>query len=544
MPAPARDRPVGQCPVCLGWGEKRQQTVCGACAKWRRAFPGRHACRRCGHANHVSRDGLCRSCLQILRTDDPKWVFNPVPGRPVQLGFLLPGVRLARAVPLLLPANRKNKVAQETLDDVAPAKEKWRWLAQPQPAQPVSPHLIDPEQTVLFEARRDWSCLTVGSLDQLPALTPAAEALVEDLKQHARARGWNKASLNNGAKTLRILLAWVGTDAPIHEADIRALTGRPGTTIRRVLQFLDERGMVTPDPARQGTAVQRTIHQRLQTLPEPIADELHRWVKVVRGEGRREHRELPFSTIRSYLNCFYPVLMAWTDHITSLREITHADIQAALDERPGITARNLLPALRSLFRALRQERVIFRDPTRGITLASIRRLPVPIPTDQLQGLLDRTGGPMAKLIVALIAIHGLGKKETTHLLVNDLDLSAGRLLVRRPAGPHTVYFDQLTHTLAIGWLRERHHRWPLTTSTRLLVTAQTAADTTDPPIAHTVMDAIFQKLGLTPSKLRQDRILDEARHTADPVHLMRVFGLTAKPAMHYIQTAHPERRSK
>jgi hypothetical protein len=100
----------------------------------------------------------------------------------------------------------------------------------------------------------------------------------------------------------------------------------------------------------------------------------------------------------------------------------------------------------------------------------MRRLPVPIPTDQLQGLLDRTGGPMAKLIVALIAIHGLGKKETTHLLVNDLDLSAGRLLVRRPTGPHTVYFDQLTHTLAIGWLRERHHRWPLTTSTRLLVT--------------------------------------------------------------------------
>jgi hypothetical protein len=58
------------------------------------------------------------------------------------------------------------------------------------------------------------------------------------------------------------------------------------------------------------------------------------------------------------------------------------------------------------------------------------------------------------------------------------------------------------------------------------------------------MDAIFQKLGLSPSKLRQDRILDEARHTADPVHLMRVFGLTAKPAMHYVQAAHPERRSK
>lgn len=35
--------------------------------------------------------------------------------------------------------------------------------------------------------------------------------------------------------------------------------------------------------------------------------------------------------------------------------------------------------------------------------------------------------------------------------------------------------------------------------------------------------------------------LDEARHTADPVHLMQVFGLTAKPAMDYIRAAHPER---
>ena len=182
--------------------------------------------------------------------------------------------------------------------------------------------------------------------------------------------------------------------------------------------------MVIPDPARQGTAVQRTIQQRIQALPDAIAGELRQWVQVVRGEGRREHRELPFATIRSYLNCFYPVLAAWTERITSLREITRDDIRAALDERPPVTARNLLPALRSLFRALRQERIIFRDPTRGITLPAMRRLPVPIPTDQLRGLIDRADGPMAKLIVTLIAIHGLGKKETTRLLIDDLNLSS------------------------------------------------------------------------------------------------------------------------
>jgi len=57
-----------------------------------------------------------------------------------------------------------------------------------------------------------------------------------------------------------------------------------------------------------------------------------------------------------------------------------------------------------------------------------------------------------------------------------------------------------------------------------------------------VMDAIFGRLGLSPGQLRRDRILDEASHTADPVHLMRVFGISAKTAMTYVQAAHPERR--
>lgn len=533
-----RNWPVGQCPVCLGWGQMRQSTCCAACAKWRRAFPAQLACLRCSRVTHVSRDGLCRPCLLIIRTEDPGWILSPQPGRPLQLAFLLPGVRLPRASSLILPANRKDKQAP---GDITTARRAIR-PARPRPAQPVSPHLADPAQAVLFDARRDWSFLNAGELDQLPSLTPAASVIAGELDRHARACGWTSASRNNATKTLRILLAWIGAGAPIPEADIRALHARPGTTIRRVLQFLGERGMVIPDPARQGTAVERAIQQRVATLPEGIAGELLQWVKVVRGEGRRAHRELPFSSVRSYLNCLYPVLAAWSQHITSLREITRDDIQAALGQRPGVTAHNLLPALRSLFRALKQERAIFRDPTRGITLPAMRRLPAPIPADLLRGLIDRAGTPIAKIAVALIAIHALGKKETTRLLLDDPDLPRGQLLVRRPAGTHTIYLDELSRTLMTGWLRERHLRWPLTRNPHLLVTSQSAAGTAGPPITLGVLDAIFGRLGLSPSKLRQDRILDEARHTADPVHLMRVFGLTANPAMNYVRAAHPERR--
>jgi integrase len=284
------------------------------------------------------------------------------------------------------------------------------------------------------------------------------------------------------------------------------------------------------------------VEQRIQTRPEPIAAELHRWVVVLRGDGRRTHPAMPFETIRKYLSYLHPILTGWAGRVTSLREITNDDIRHALGSRPGSPGRDLLSALRSLFQALKQERVIFRDPTRGIGLSHIERLPVPIPTGRLHGLIDQADDTMAKLVVAFIAIHGLGPREIRHLHLTDLDLSRGRLTVQRDL-PHTVYLDELTHTLAGQWPRDRHQRWPLTANPYLLVSQQTAADARLPPVSTMVINDIFRRLGLSPSKLRQDRILDEARHTTDPIHLMRVFGIAAKTAMKYIYAAHPERRS-
>jgi site-specific recombinase XerD len=547
MPAHNKTWPIGQCPVCLGWGEKRQCTACPGCAKWRRAFPSQKPCLRCAHLHHVNGDGLCRACSQLLRHDDPDWIFHRTPGQPVQLTLIIPGIRPPRAAPLLLPARRKrpSTAPEHSLRDAVVTRNRWHWwLAASSTERQISPHLINPAQTTLFDIRRDWSCLAVGELDELPALTPEAHALLEEFQRHARRNGWNTTPRVMGATTLKILLAWVGAAAPIHEADIRALAARRGTTIRRVLQFLQTMGMVIPDPDRHGDPVERTLQRRISALPDRIAEELRRWVLVLRGQGRRPHAEFPFTTIRTYYNSLSPILTLWTSHVASLREITPADIEAALDAQPPTTARNLLSALNSLFRALKQERLIFRDPTRGISLTAIRRLPTPIPTDQLRGLIDRPDGVMAKLVVALIAIHALGKKETEHLLLADLDLQAGRLrLTRHGTQRHTVYLDGTTHALAVEWLQQRRRLWPHTTNPHLLVSQITAADPTHPPIAHTITDALFQRLGISPGRLRRDRILDEAHHTADPVHLMRIFGIGAKAAMTYIQAAHPERRA-
>jgi len=42
-------------------------------------------------------------------------------------------------------------------------------------------------------------------------------------------------------------------------------------------------------------------------------------------------------------------------------------------------------------------------------------------------------------------------------------------------------------------------------------------------------------------RIREDRLLHEATVTADLVHLIRVFGVSASTAMRYVHAAHPER---
>ncbi|TMR09277.1 hypothetical protein ETD86_44255 [Nonomuraea turkmeniaca] len=58
-----------------------------------------------------------------------------------------------------------------------------------------------------------------------------------------------------------------------------------------------------------------------------------------------------------------------------------------------------------------------------------------------------------------------------------------------------------------------------------------------------LVHAMLTPLGISPTRLRQDRILDEAKHTEDPIHLMKVFGISDSTAMKYIYAAHPDRQS-
>jgi len=159
-------------------------------------------------------------------------------------------------------------------------------------------------------------------------------------------------------------------------------------------------------------------------------------------------------------------------------------------------------------------------------------------------MIDRAPGPASKLIVALVAIHALGPTEVPRLLSDDLDLSQGQLRVRRPGRRHLVYLDNVTYELTADWLRERHRLWPFSSNPHLIVSQMSAMDTEGPAVSRGTIKNIFAQLGVSAQQVRIDRVFHEAQLTADPLHLMRLFGISEGTAVRYVQTAHPERTGK
>ncbi|WP_326841316.1 hypothetical protein OHB33_03000 [Streptomyces sp. NBC_01558] len=432
------------------------------------------------------------------------------------------------------------------------------WLGSPVPAptslrhlyvapeRPVSEHVAAQGQERLFELRRDWRPVVELTRQKLPSLTDSAERLLADLDSVMKQEMWSAVTRTKTRHTLTVLLSWLGAEAPLLETDIRALVdNRPlKFSGRRVTQFLESRGLLIPDAEFRRDAHQKRLEAELAALPETIAQELSVWIRAVRGEGKWEHTGRTYRSIVRYWHVLDPIVKMWcADGIESLREVTHDDVKKAIATRKGTPARSIHIVLRNVFRALRQEGAIFRDPTRGLVFAGINKTPPSVPSDRLADVLSHARNDFQRFVMVLVCVHALSGTDMRHLLLTDLDLSRERLIVRRPGKRHTIYLDELTYRCASAWLRERHRRWPVTTNPHLLINRWTAVDTTHSPIG-TTFTAIFRPTGLTMPTLRQDRIRDEAFEIDDPLHLMRLFGISSQTAMRYITAAHPERTAK
>ena len=68
---------------------------------------------------------------------------------------------------------------------------------------------------------------------------------------------------------------------------------------------------------------------------------------------------------------------------------------------------------------------------------------------------------------------------------------------------------------------------------------QSAMDSRSQTVGLTAIRALRKPVGVTPSTLRADRILDEARNNAGPIHLMRIFGTCAGTALKYVSRPTP-----
>ncbi|MFE9503392.1 hypothetical protein ACFYO6_12840 [Streptomyces anthocyanicus] len=339
-----------------------------------------------------------------------------------------------------------------------------------------------------------------------------------------------------------MITAWLGVEAPIEEADLWAIA-RLGNSYhaRRLIPFLTERGLLIADHVRHTDPHRAGVGRLRRRIPAHLLPEVDVWIAVLRGEGRRPSRPFPWKTVNGYLGYATPVLEAWGPSVTSLREITTDAVQEVLDDASG--AVGVFTALRSLFKALKRERVIFHDPARSATFAFRVVVRRSVPSDQLIGLIDRAPTASGRVAVALTAIHALRAHTIRGILLSDLNRSQGTLSVPGASGrqKRLVYLDSFTLSLIATMLRERAERWPHSTNPYLLITRVTAHDPANPQMSHKAFQHFFRRLGLNAEQVRIDRILDEARATADPVHLMTVFGITEDTAMDYLVSAHPEK---
>ncbi|GAA2609209.1 hypothetical protein [Streptomyces lienomycini] len=505
------------CPQCQAWG-CGHKGLCRGCYIWGARARPVGDCVRCGGGPLPLREGWCHGCLRHRALLGP--AYDHVSWRQLRL-------------------------TEESLDRHAartnlcpPGRKRAKTSAQSHPSEVITPGVVPYGQQKLFPAERDWSALRRATL---PEPQPEAVRLLATFDAHARAHAWTNHARKAAAHVLRIAATWLGTHDPFAEYDLRAIsaaTGRGSSCRPRALNaFLAERGLLLPQPRPAISSVEAFVEQVIAGYPPRIADELASWARRLRSHSDRPPTE--WHTLRRYLSYLRAPLADWTGRYQTLRQVTADDVHAAVTAVKGDRAHERAVALRSIFRALKQAKIVFTDPTRGLSVTRNEPPPTTLPPDRLAGLLDITDRPAIRFALALVTLHALNGTDLNRLTLGDVISARAQLLVRRPHSRHTVHHDEVTLRLLHTWLRHRHQRWPRTANPHLFVTRQTVIHTG--PASNNYFPAAFQRLGLTLNGLRTDRMLDEARDTADPVHLVRVFGISIATAMKYVHTAHPHR---
>jgi hypothetical protein len=336
-------------------------------------------------------------------------------------------------------------------------------------------------------------------------------------------RGWPSELTERVAEAVASLLS-ESHDGTVDEAAISALVKRR-LPVRHTRDFLVGEGLAS---SAEQASTSDWLESRLAELGVTIAEEVRIWVEVLAGSSTRAPARAPV-TMRTYLTVAQVPLAAFSAQYSSLREVRPEDVHTQLEPLTGSTRAMTGTALRSLFRTLKARRAIFADPT--VRLRPGRgpeRAVLGLEPEVRRHLLDGVDRADYRLVILLVGVHALTRRQVMHLALSDIGPEATSITVDKIRR----ILDPLTREHLIEWLTLRERRWPRTANPYVFVNKHTALGLGH--INQSIVTTIFAGLPTTASDLRTDRLVSEAASCGrDALHLARLFGLSPRTAMRY-----------
>lgn len=486
---------TGSCDDCLCWTALLLRGACPACLLFRRE----HAvatCPGCRRNLPIGAAGYCRLCQTAARSNG-----GMDPGEGVQL--FIGGVAWAprRVQPGRLPTSAPTEPAFPE-----PGSERFVQVR----LRPLPVAKKRPAPAAQRPPRRDGRVAPESAHPLLAAAVGFGEA-----------RGWSPEVIGRVLTGLRILVEECGLEAVDSDA-VRDLKTR-GIAPLRILEFLRDQGMIDAEES-----LDAWLARRLEDLPATMRTEVKVWLDVLRGQTDRGGRPRSPYTVKAYVSILQPSFKVWSGRYESLREVTREECLLQLQGLQGSVQRLGASGMRSLFRSLKAQRLIFTNPALGIAVGHMVPRPVLAlePADRRQRLAE-SDAP-GSVAVLLAGVHGLRSSEIAALTLDAVDFTAGTLLVR--GGVRAL--DQLTLGKLRDWVEARRARWPVTANRHVLVNQSNAGGVG--PVSRSFVQGLVRAGPVTVEALRRDGLLAQAREAnGDPLTLAELFGLSHPTAIQY-----------
>lgn len=387
---------------------------------------------------------------------------------------------------------------------------------------------VDWRQHVLFDWPRDLKAGLRNGF--LPPPDAQLEAAFHQLaREHAQRFGWSPGKAERVQRGIRIMLGIQDTPgAAIRRSDVLQLS-RIKHSAATVAEVIAAAGLLEDDIA---PPVVRWFHANTSDLPEPMRRELTVWLDVMMHGSTTPPRRNPRShtCINNYIRWAMPTLRRWAVTHQSLREIGRDDVANILAPN-GLRRSTVLIALRSIFKILKERKLVFINPCARLSAPQEHKVPDPVDLQRLRDNLN-SDDPTTAALAALLAFHAVRLWQLRAMRLTDL--RDGRLQV----GEQIIVLAEPVRQRLNRYLDYRARTWPTTINPHLFIHRRSwmhGRPVTPWWIRH--------QLGMSGQLIRQDRILDEAHATSGDLRMIcELFGLSAAGAMRYIATVNsPDR---